>query len=53
MNKRKCKKLFYKESTKWLLKRGWTDGYISPNTIKICSKKVRKTHKVKTDILLT
>lgn len=34
MNKRKCKKLFYKESTKWLLKRGWTDGYISPNTIK-------------------
>lgn len=33
MNKRKCKKLFYKESTKWLLKRGWTDGYISPNTI--------------------
>lgn len=51
MNERKCKKLFYKESAKWL-KRGWTDGYISPNTIKY-GKKVRKTPKVKTYILLT
>ena len=47
MNKRKCKKLFYKESTKWLLKRGWTDGYISPNTIKYVVRKLEKLTKFK------
>lgn len=47
MNKRKCKKLFYKESTKWLLKRGWTDGYISPNTIKYVVRKLEKLTKLK------
>lgn len=47
MNKRKCKKLFYKESAKWLLKRGWTDGYISPNTIKYVVRKLEKLTKLK------
>ena len=47
MNERKCKKLFYKESAKWLLKRGWTDGYISPNTIKYVVRKLEKLTKLK------
>ena len=47
MNKRKSKKLFYKESAKWLLKRGWTDGYISPNTIKYVVRKLEKLTKLK------
>ena len=41
------KKLFYKESTKWLLERGWTDGYISPNTIKYVVRKLEKLTKLK------
>lgn len=47
MKIRLAKKLFYKESAKWLLNRGWTDGYISPHTIKYVTKKLEKLTKLK------
>ena len=47
MKIRLAKKIFYKESAKWLLKRGWTDGYISPNTIKYVVRKLEKLTKLK------
>ena len=47
MKVRLVKKLFYKESAKWLLKRGWTDGYISHNTIKYIVRKLEKLTKLK------
>lgn len=47
MKTRLTKKLFYKESAKWLLKSGWTVGYISPNTIKYVVRKLEKLTKLK------
>lgn len=47
MNERKFKKLFYKESAKWLLKRGWTDGYISPHAIRHVTRKLERITKLK------
>lgn len=47
MNKRKYKKLFYKESTEWLLKKGWICSYISHNTIKYVVRKLEKLTKLK------
>ena len=47
MKIRLAKKIFYKESAKCLLKRGRTDGYISPNTIKYVVRKLEKLTKLK------
>ena len=47
MNKRKYKKLFYKESTEWLLKKGWIYSHISHNTIKYVVRKLEKLTKLK------
>ena len=47
MNKRKYKKLFYKESTEWLLKKGWICSHISHNTIKYVVRKLEKLTKLK------
>ena len=47
MKIRLAKKIFYKESAKCLLKRGRTDGYISPNTIRYVVRKLEKLTKLK------
>ena len=47
MKIRLAKKIFYKESSKCLLKRGRTEGYISPNTIKYVVRKLEKLTKLK------
>ena len=47
MNKRECKRLFYKESVRSLLITGWTLGYISPNAINYVTKKLEKITKLK------
>ena len=47
MKIRLAKKIFYKESAKCLLKRGRTEGYISPNTIKYVVRKLEKLTKLK------
>ena len=46
MNKRECKRLFYKESVRSLLITGWALGYISPNAINYVTKKLEKNYKV-------
>ena len=45
MNKRECKRLFYKESVRSLLIAGWALGYISPNAINYVTKKLEKITK--------
>ena len=47
MNKRKYKKLFDKESTEWLLKKGWICCHTSHNTIKYIVRKLEKLTKLK------
>ena len=47
MKIRLAKKIFYKESAKCLSKRGRTEGYISPNTIKYVVRKLEKLTKLK------
>ena len=47
MKIRLAKKIFYKESAKCLLKRGRTECYISPNTIKYLVRKLEKLTKLK------
>lgn len=47
MNKRECKRLFYKESVRSLLIAGWALGYISPNAINYVTKKLEKITKLK------
>ena len=47
MNKRKCKKLFYKTQAKRLLKRQIVIGYVSPNTIKYVVHKLERITKLK------
>ena len=47
MNKRKSKKLFYKESTKWILNGGCTAAYINPRIIKQVVRKLEKLTKLK------
>lgn len=47
MKIRLAKKIFYKKSAKWLLERGWAEGYISPNTIKYVVRKLEKLTKLK------
>lgn len=47
MNKRKSKKLFYKDSAKWILKEGYTTAYINPYIIKQVVKKLEKLTKLK------
>ena len=45
MNKRECKRLFYKESVRSLLITGCALGYISPNAINYVTKKLEKITK--------
>ena len=47
MNKRKCKRLFYKESVRSLLITGCALGYISPNAINYVTKKLEKITQLK------
>ena len=47
MNKRECKRLFYKESVRSLLITGCALGYISPNAINYVTKKLEKITKLK------
>ena len=47
MNKRECKRLFYKESIRSLLITGCALGYISPNAINYVTKKLEKITKLK------
>ena len=47
MNKRGCKRLFYKESVRSLLITGCALGYISPNAINYVTKKLEKITKLK------
>ena len=47
MNKRKSKKLFYRKSTKWILKEGYTTAYINPYIVKQVVKKLEKLTKLK------
>ena len=47
MNKRDCKRLFYKESVRSLLITGCALGYISPNAINYVTKKLEKITKLK------
>ena len=47
MNKRECKRLFYKESVRSLLITGCALGYISPNAIDYVTKKLEKITKLK------
>ena len=47
MNKRKAKKLFYKESTKWILKEGYTTAYINLHIVKQVVRKLEKLTKLK------
>ena len=47
MKIRLAKKIFYKESTKWLLNGGCVYAYISPNTIKYVVRKLEKLTKLK------
>ena len=47
MNKRECKRLFYKESVRSLLITGCDLGYISPNAINYVTKKLEKITKLK------
>jgi len=47
MNKRKSKKLFYKDSAKWILKEGYATAYINPYIIKQVVKKLEKLTKLK------
>lgn len=47
MNKRKLKKLFYKESAKWILNGGCTAAYINPRIVKQVVRKLEKLTKLK------
>lgn len=47
MNKRKAKKLFYKESAKWILKEGYAIAYINPYIVKQVVRKLEKLTKLK------
>lgn len=47
MNKRKSKKLFYKDSVKWILKEGYATAYINPYIVKQVVKKLEKRIKLK------
>ena len=47
MNKRKSKKLFYKESAKWILKEGYAIAYINPYIVKQVVRKLEKLTKLK------
>ena len=47
MNKRKSKKLFYKDSAKWILKEGYTIAYINPYIVKQVVRKLEKLTKLK------
>lgn len=47
MNKRKSKKLFYKDSTKWILKEGYVTAYINPYIVKQVVRKLEKLTKLK------
>ena len=47
MKIRLAKKIVYKESATCHLKRGRTEGYISPNTIKYVVRKLEKLTKLK------
>lgn len=47
MNKRKSKKLFYRKSTKWILKEGYATAYINPHIVKQVVKKLEKLTKLK------
>ena len=47
MNKRECKRLFYKESVRSLLITDCALGYISPNAINYVTKKLEKITKLK------
>ena len=46
MNKRKSKKLFYKESTKWILKEGYEIAYINPYIVKQVVRKLERRTKL-------
>ena len=47
MNKRKSKKLFYKDSAKWILKEGYATAYINPYIVKQVVRKLEKLTKLK------
>ena len=47
MNKRKSKKLFYKNSAKWILKEGNTIAYINPHIVKQVVRRLEKFTKLK------
>ena len=47
MNKRKSKKLFYKNSAKWILKEGYATAYINPHIVKQVVRRLEKLTKLK------
>ena len=47
MNKRKSKKLFYKDSAKWILNEGYATAYINPYIVKQVVRKLEKLTKLK------
>lgn len=46
MNRRKSKKLFYKNSSKWILKEGYATVYINPYIVKQVVKKLERYTKL-------
>ena len=46
MNKRKSKKLFYKNSAKWILKEGYVTAYINPYIVKQVVRKLERRTKL-------
>lgn len=47
MNKRRQKKLFYKNSAKWILKAGCATAYINPYIVKQVVRKLERRTKLK------
>ena len=46
MNIRKSKKLFYKDSAKWILKEGYEIAYINPYIVKQVVRKLERRTKL-------
>lgn len=46
MNRRKSKKLFYKNSAKWILKEGYATAYINPYIVKRVVRKLERRTKL-------
>lgn len=47
MNRRKSKKLFYKNSAKWILKESYAVTYINPYIVKRVVRKLERRTKLK------